>query len=110
MRKLRLGSGPDGQPRGNAASGPLALSQMVPDTHLVQKLVSSQFPKWAHLPVRPVEPGGRVNRTFRLGEDLVARSPELRLALARTRGRQARPARRLTQERRRMEPPDDNCS
>lgn len=42
---------------------------------LVRQLVASQFPRWAHLPVRPVEVDGWDNRTFRLGDDLSVRLP-----------------------------------
>ena len=42
---------------------------------LVRRLVATQFPRWAHLPVRPVAPGGWDNRTFRLGEDMKVRLP-----------------------------------
>jgi aminoglycoside phosphotransferase (APT) family kinase protein len=45
------------------------------DSALVRALVAEQFPQWADLPVRPVEPGGWDNRTFHLGEDLLARLP-----------------------------------
>lgn len=38
------------------------------DVALVQKLITTQFPQWADLPVRPVEFGGWDNRTFHLGE------------------------------------------
>ena len=42
---------------------------------LVSRLVAAQFPRWAGLPVRAVEPGGWDNVTFRLGPDLSARLP-----------------------------------
>ncbi len=45
------------------------------DAALVSRLVASQFPQWAHLPVRPVAPGGWDNRTFRLGDELSVRLP-----------------------------------
>ncbi len=45
------------------------------DTALVQRLVAEQFPQWSDLPVRPVERGGWDNRSFRLGDALVARLP-----------------------------------
>jgi aminoglycoside phosphotransferase (APT) family kinase protein len=45
------------------------------DTSLVTKLVTAQFPQWADLPIRPVEPGGWDNRTFRLGEEMTVRLP-----------------------------------
>jgi len=45
------------------------------DAGLVGRLVASQFPQWAHLPVAPVEVSGWDNRTFRLGDELCVRLP-----------------------------------
>ncbi len=45
------------------------------DEGLVQRLVDSQFPEWAELPVEAVVPGGWDHRTFRLGSDLLVRLP-----------------------------------
>ena len=45
------------------------------DANLVARLVASQFPEWAHLPVRTVDLQGWDNRTFRLGDDLTVRLP-----------------------------------
>ncbi|MFC3502702.1 aminoglycoside phosphotransferase family protein [Micromonospora krabiensis] len=45
------------------------------DTALVRRLVAAQFPRWAHLPVRPVTDGGWDNRTFRLGDAMTVRLP-----------------------------------
>lgn len=45
------------------------------DADLVRRLVATQFPHWAHLPVRPIVPGGWDNRTFRLGNELSVRLP-----------------------------------
>lgn len=45
------------------------------DAALVARLIASQFPQWADLSVRPVEFGGWDNRTFHLGERMVARLP-----------------------------------
>lgn len=42
---------------------------------LVSRLVAAQFPRWAHLPVAPVELDGWDNTTFRLGEELSVRLP-----------------------------------
>ncbi len=42
---------------------------------LAARLVAAQFPQWAGLPVRRVEPGGWDNVTFRLGADLSVRLP-----------------------------------
>ncbi|HEY4463739.1 MAG TPA: phosphotransferase, partial [Streptosporangiaceae bacterium] len=42
---------------------------------LVSRLVAAQFPRWAGLPVRPVERDGWDNATFRLGDDMSVRLP-----------------------------------
>ncbi|HEY6114098.1 MAG TPA: aminoglycoside phosphotransferase family protein [Gaiellaceae bacterium] len=42
---------------------------------LVSELVRTQFPQWAHLPVRPVELDGWDNTTFRLGDSMSVRLP-----------------------------------
>ena len=43
------------------------------DEALVRRLLGEQFPEWAGLPLRRVEPPGTVNAIFRLGEDLLLR-------------------------------------
>ena len=45
------------------------------DVDLVRRLVADQFPQWAGLPVTAVAPGGWDNRTFRLGDTMLARLP-----------------------------------
>jgi aminoglycoside phosphotransferase (APT) family kinase protein len=45
------------------------------DANLARRLVASQFPRWAHLPVTAVEADGWDNRTFRLGDELTLRLP-----------------------------------
>ena len=42
---------------------------------LVKRLIASQFPDWAGLPIRPVERQGNDNWTFRLGEHMSVRLP-----------------------------------
>jgi aminoglycoside phosphotransferase (APT) family kinase protein len=42
---------------------------------LVSRLVWTQFPQWAGLPVRRVDTDGWDNATFRLGEDMSVRLP-----------------------------------
>lgn len=42
---------------------------------LVRRLVSTQFPHWADLPLQPVQFDGWDNRTFRLGENMAVRLP-----------------------------------
>lgn len=41
----------------------------------VRRLLQSQFPKWADLPIEAVESVGTVNSLFRIGDALVARFP-----------------------------------
>ena len=41
----------------------------------MSRLVASQFPQWADLPVREVSLQGWDNRTFRLGDELSVRLP-----------------------------------
>ncbi|MGI9328267.1 MAG: aminoglycoside phosphotransferase family protein [Pseudomonadales bacterium] len=45
------------------------------DVALVRHLVSTQFPRWAHLPVSPVLLSGWDNRTFHLGDEMSIRLP-----------------------------------
>ena len=45
------------------------------DAPLVRQLIAEQFPQWADLPVRAVQPNGWDNRTFRLGDELSVRLP-----------------------------------
>lgn len=45
------------------------------DVALVQRLVATQFPRWADLPIRPVEFDGWDNRTFHLGGEMTVRLP-----------------------------------
>ncbi len=45
------------------------------DASLVRRLLAEQFPRWRHVPVRPVEVDGWDNRTYRLGRDLSVRLP-----------------------------------
>jgi len=45
------------------------------DAALVKRLVATQFPEWADLPVTPVEIDGWDNRTFHLGDDKTVRLP-----------------------------------
>ncbi|MGV9408982.1 aminoglycoside phosphotransferase family protein [Nocardia sp. NPDC003693] len=45
------------------------------DARLVESLIAQQFPRWSHLPIRPVPHDGWDNRTYRLGEDMSVRLP-----------------------------------
>jgi aminoglycoside phosphotransferase (APT) family kinase protein len=54
------------------------------DVALVRRLLAEQFPAWAGLPLRRVEPAGTVNAIFRVGDELSLRLP--RRAGSRKRG------------------------
>jgi aminoglycoside phosphotransferase (APT) family kinase protein len=45
------------------------------DEGLVRRLLVEQFPEWAGLPLRRIEPSGTVNAIFRLGDELAVRLP-----------------------------------
>jgi aminoglycoside phosphotransferase (APT) family kinase protein len=45
------------------------------DVSLVRRLVSTQFPQWASLPIKPVAFSGWDNRTFHLGDRMTVRLP-----------------------------------
>src|SRR5688500_4671674 len=55
------------------------------DVATVRRLIATQFPHWAGLPVRPVARSGWDNHTFHLGADMLLRLPsaaEYALAVA----------------------------
>jgi aminoglycoside phosphotransferase (APT) family kinase protein len=45
------------------------------DVALVRRLIATQFPDWAALPITPVASGGWDNRTFHLGDRMTVRLP-----------------------------------
>jgi aminoglycoside phosphotransferase (APT) family kinase protein len=45
------------------------------DEHLARRLVDSQFPQWARLPISSPQVNGHDHRTFRLGTELTVRLP-----------------------------------
>ena len=45
------------------------------DVALVRRLLATQFPQWAGLPLAPVLPMGTDNALFRVGDEMVARLP-----------------------------------
>lgn len=50
-------------------------NKLIIDESLVQRLISTQFPKWRDLPIKSVNHQGWDNRTFHLGEHLLVRLP-----------------------------------
>jgi aminoglycoside phosphotransferase (APT) family kinase protein len=55
------------------------------DASLVARLIASQFPQWADLPITAAKPDGWDNRTFRLGPDLSVRLPSAEVYAAQVR-------------------------
>lgn len=53
-------------------------NQPMIDASLAYRLISTQFPQWKDLPIRPVKTSGWDNRTFHLGEEMLVRMPECR--------------------------------
>jgi aminoglycoside phosphotransferase (APT) family kinase protein len=45
------------------------------DDDLVRRLLRAQFPQWADLPLRVLEPSGTDHTVYRLGDELVVRMP-----------------------------------
>ncbi|MEU1271518.1 aminoglycoside phosphotransferase family protein [Streptomyces sp. NPDC005799] len=61
--------------RWNPIRRPGELVRVLIDETLVRRLLTAQFPQWAHLTVVPVPQSGMDNATFRLGDDLSVRLP-----------------------------------
>ncbi|MEQ8974516.1 MAG: phosphotransferase [Coleofasciculus sp. C1-SOL-03] len=47
------------------------------DVSLVRRLLTSQFPQWANLPIKPIPSAGTDNAIFRLGHDMSVRLPRI---------------------------------
>lgn len=45
------------------------------DQPLVERLIATQFPQWATLPIRPVRSAGTDNAMYRLGDEMAVRLP-----------------------------------
>ncbi len=50
-------------------------NQIEIDDDLVRRLLTTQFPRWADLPVRYFDSAGTVNAIYRLGDDMYVRLP-----------------------------------
>lgn len=51
------------------------------DESLVHRLLSRQFPHWAHLSLKPVPSAGTDNALYRLGNEMVVRLPRIQWAI-----------------------------
>ncbi|MFD1674060.1 aminoglycoside phosphotransferase family protein [Alicyclobacillus fodiniaquatilis] len=66
MRKCERGGS-------NLMGEKMHVDELEMDEVLVRRLLVDQFPHWAELPIRRIEPGGTVNAVFRLGDDFSVR-------------------------------------
>ena len=56
-------------------------NEVTTDVSLVRRLLTSQFPQWANLAIKPVRSAGTDNAIFRLGHDMSVRLPRIDWAL-----------------------------
>ncbi|MGJ6965274.1 aminoglycoside phosphotransferase family protein [Streptosporangium sp. G11] len=56
-------------------AGRMHADEMEHDVPLVRRLVATQFPRWADLPVEPFDSSGTDNAIYRLGDDMAVRLP-----------------------------------
>jgi aminoglycoside phosphotransferase (APT) family kinase protein len=55
--------------------------EVITDVSLVKRLLASQFPQWAELPIKPVPSSGTDNALYRLGKDKAVRLPRIDWAI-----------------------------
>ena len=55
--------------------GKMHADEVDTDVSLVGRLLATQFPQWADLPIEPVASAGTDNAIYRLGEDMAVRLP-----------------------------------
>ena len=53
------------------------LDELDTDVSLVVRLLTTQFPQWANLPVEPAHSAGTGNALYRLGDEMVVRLPRI---------------------------------
>lgn len=58
-------------------TGKMHSDEVETDPSLVSRLLADQFPRWADLPIEPVESSGTDNAIYRLGEDMAVRLPRI---------------------------------
>ncbi len=63
------------------ATGKMHSDEVDTDASLVRRLLTAQFPQWAHLPLTPVPSAGTDNALYRLGDDMAVRLPRIHWAV-----------------------------
>ncbi|MEJ7653672.1 MAG: aminoglycoside phosphotransferase family protein [Chloroflexia bacterium] len=61
--------------------GKMHFDEVDTDLSLVGRLLATQFPQWANLPIEPVHSAGTDNAMYRLGNDMVVRLPRIHWAV-----------------------------
>jgi len=56
------------------------VNEVKTNVSLVTRLLNTQFPRWADLPIEPVHSTGTDNALYRLGDDMVVRLPRIHWA------------------------------
>lgn len=57
------------------SAGKMHVDEVDTNVSLVVRLLTTQFPQWADLPIEPVHSAGTDNALYRLGDDMVVRLP-----------------------------------
>src|SRR4029453_1224828 len=63
------------------SAGKMHVDEIDTDVSLVARLLTTQFPQWADLPLDPVPSAGTDNALYRLGDDMLVRLPRIHWAI-----------------------------
>jgi len=63
------------------STGKMHADEVETNTSLVGRLLATQFPQWADLPLEPVPSAGTDNALYRLGDDMAVRLPRIHWAI-----------------------------
>ena len=63
------------------SAGKMHVDEVDIDVSLVVRLLATQFPQWADLPIEPVPSAGTDNALYRLGDDMAVRLPRIHSAV-----------------------------
>ena len=59
------------------STGKMHIDEVDTNVSLVRRLLITQFPQWANLPIELAHSAGTGNALYRLGDDLVVRLPRI---------------------------------
>ena len=63
------------------SAGKMHVDEIETSVSLVTRLLATQFPQWAYLPIDPVPSAGTDNALYRLGDDMLVRLPRIHWAV-----------------------------